>query len=188
MARRHGFTVADVVDAAVAVADRDGIGAATPSAVAAALGVRTPSLYAHVEGAAGLRHALARRAHEGLGAALAEAGAGDEPPLERLAAICRAYRAFAVEHPGLYQALLPTPRPDRDPEVAALAAEIVGVVAAPLADLGVPAEQHVDLVRALRAMLHGFADLELHGGFGLADPVDRSFDAAVALVLDAVPT
>lgn len=188
MAKRHGLTVADVVDAASAIADRDGLTAVTPSAVASALGVRTPSLYAHVDGAAGLRHALARRAHEGLAAALGEAAAGDAPPVDRLAAICRAYRAFALEHPGLYQALLPTPRPDEDPALAALAAEIVGTVAAPLADLGVPAERHVDLVRALRSMLHGFVDLELHGGFGLADPVDRSFDAAVALVLAAVPT
>jgi len=187
MARRHGLTATDVVDAAATIADRDGPAAVTPSAVAAALGVRTPSLYAHVEGAAGLRHALARRAHEGLAAALGGAGAGDGPPLDRLAAICSAYRAFALEHPGLYQALLPTPRPDRDPELAAVAADIVGIVAAPLADLGVPAEEHVDLVRALRSMLHGFVDLELNGGFGLVDPVDRSFDAAVALVLDAVP-
>jgi len=57
------------------------------------------------------------------------------------------------------------------------------VVASVLARLGVPAERHIDLIRTLRAVLHGFCDLELGGGFGLSHPVDASFESALDLVL-----
>ncbi len=34
--------------------------------------------------------------------------------------------------------------------------------------------------------LHGFVDLELRGGFGLSDPVERSFAHAVDLIVDTL--
>ena len=60
------------------------------------------------------------------------------------------------------------------------------VAAEVLTRLGIPPSRHVDLVRTLRAVLHGFVDLELGGGFGLADPVDASFETAVDLVVQAL--
>ena len=103
-----------------------------------------------------------------------------------LRAVAHEYRAFAHEHPGLYAALLPVPRMDKDPEGAAVAARSVGVTAALLTRLGISSERHVDLIRMLRAMLHGFVDLELGHGFGLDDPIDTSFQAAVDLVIAAI--
>jgi hypothetical protein len=62
------------------------------------------------------------------------------------------------------------------------------VVAKALTDLGVPPERHVDLIRTLRAILHGFVDLENGHGFGLSDPVDASFEAALDLFISALRT
>ena len=62
----------------------------------------------------------------------------------------------------------------------------MAVISAVLGQLGIDAGRHVDLIRTLRAVLHGFVDLELGGGFGLANPVDASFDVAVDLVLGAI--
>ena len=77
------------------------------------------------------------------------------------------------------------PAPDEDPEGAAAALESVKIIASLLAQLGIPPHRHVDMIRTLRAMLHGFCDLELGGGFGLGDPVDASFESAVDLVVGA---
>lgn len=38
------------------------------------------------------------------------------------------------------------------------------------------------MIRAFRVLLHGFVDLELGHGFGLARPVDVSFDVALDLL------
>jgi AcrR family transcriptional regulator len=184
--RKVGLTRAQVVAAAAAVADAEGLAAVTLASVAARLGVRTPSLYAHVDGLPGLRRDLGRRASERLTARLASAAAGEADPVAALRAIARAYRAFAHAHPGLYAALLPVPRAEQDPEGAASAAEPVRIVVAVLTGLGVTVDRHIDLIRTLRAVLHGFVDLELGGGFGLTDPVDASFEAALDLVVRAL--
>lgn len=186
MARKRGVTFDDVVDAAAAIADARGVLAVSPSAVAAAVGVRPPSLYAHVAGAEGLRRALADRSTTMLTAALQRASDTATAPLGQLEAMCHAYRHFARTHPGLHEALLPAPDPAEEPERAAEAMATVLVIAEPLTALGIDADTHVDLIRMLRALLHGFLDLELRGGFGLADPVERSFDTAIGLALAAI--
>jgi AcrR family transcriptional regulator len=186
MGRRVGLTRAQVVAAAAAVADKHGLAEVSLASVAAALGVRTPSLYAHVDGLAGLRRDLAHRASERLAVYLAAAAKGEPNPVAALRTIGRAYRAFAHAHPGLYAALLPAPLAEADPEGAAMAAEPVQVIVTVLADLGISPDKHIDLIRTLRAILHGFVDLELRRGFGLADRVDVSFETALDVVIHAL--
>ncbi len=80
----------------------------------------------------------------------------------------------------------PGPRPPDVPPPAAAGAAAAGVVAKALTDLGTPPDRHVDLIRTLRAILHGFVDLENGHGFGLSDPVDASFEAALDLFVSAL--
>jgi AcrR family transcriptional regulator len=186
MGRKVGLTRAQVVAAAAAVADKRGLAEVSLASIAAALGVRTPSLYAHVDGLAGLRRDLAHRAHERLAVHLAAAASGEPDPVASLRAIAQAYRAFARTHPGLYAALLPAPSAETDPEGAARAAEPVRVMVTALAGLGISPDRHLALVHTLRAVLHGFVDLELGRAFGPADPVDASFETALDLVILAL--
>ena len=44
----------------------------------------------------------------------------------------------------------------------------------------------IPLIRALRAAVHGFVDLELKGGFGLPDNIDDSFTTTINLVIEAI--
>ncbi len=187
MAPKAGLSREQVIDAAAVIADREGLEAVTLATVAAALGVRSPSLYSHVAGVDGLRRALGRKAATRLAAELGAAAAGHEADAGAgLRAVAHAYRTFGHDHRGLYAALLPIPRADDDAEGAAAAAEPVRVIATLLDGLGVAGTDHVDVIRAPRALLHGFVDLELGGGFGLVDPVDASFEAALDLVLGAL--
>jgi AcrR family transcriptional regulator len=187
MARRVGVTREQVIDAAVAIADRDGWDAVSLATVAAAVGVRSPSLYAHVEGLEGLRQALRVRANRllivALAAAVAEAGSGRDA----LRAIGRAYRAFAHAHPGLYpaQAAALAPGADQTGENGE-ATDPIGMVASLLADLDVPEERQVHLARTFLAMLHGFLDLELAEAFGFGGSVDESFESTLDLLIRAV--
>jgi AcrR family transcriptional regulator len=187
MGRKLGLTVEQVVAAAAEVADRDGLHALSLASVASKLGVRSPSLYNHVEGFAGLRRQLTLHASSLLAAELADSIDGLEAT-DALRAIAVQMRSFARRHPGLNESLLPAPTQDEDPEVAAALAESVTVVASVLTAMDIDPMTVIPLIRALRASVHGFVDLELRGGFGLPDDIDDSFTTTVNLVIEAIAT
>jgi AcrR family transcriptional regulator len=171
-----------VVEAAARIADAHGSDAVTLASVAAALGIRSPSLYAHVDGLDGLRRRLALHAAAAMAEALGTAAAG-RLGLDALEAIAHAYRAFARQHPGRYAAAQRAVPPGQDDELyRALAAAAMPAIQA-MHDAGVTGEDAIHLTRAFRAALHGFVSLEQIGGFGMPTAVDESFSRFVALLL-----
>jgi AcrR family transcriptional regulator len=185
VARKVGITETQVRDAAAAIADTDGSDAVTLASVAERLGVRSPSLYAHVDGLPGLRRLLALHAAGAMAAALGDAARGRAAD-DALRAIAHAYRTFAREHPGWYAALQRAVRPGEDDALYDALAAVVAPAVRALGEAGVPADERVHLTRAYRAALHGFASLERSGGFGMPESVDESFRRLVDLLLAGV--
>ena len=185
MGRKLGLTREQVVEAAAEIADRDGLGALSMATLASTLGVRSPSLYNHVDGLSGLRRQLALHASGVLAAELAARVDGLDG-VEALRAIAEQLRSYARRHPGLYNSLLPAPTPQEDPELAAALSEPVTVVATVLVGMDVDPSTVIPLIRALRASIHGFVDLELRGGFGLPENIDDSFTTTIDLVIGAI--
>jgi AcrR family transcriptional regulator len=185
MGRKLGLTLEQVIEAAAEIADRDGLDALSLASLASMLGVRSPSLYNHVDGLTGLRRQLAVHASSLLTAELADCVDAIEST-EALRAVAEQLRSFAHRHPGLYDSFLPAPTPDEDPELAAALAEPVSVVASILDGMDVDPATVIPLIRALRASVHGFVDLELHGGFGLPDDIDDSYTTTIDLVIEAI--
>ena len=72
--------------------------------------------------------------------------------------------------------------------VAAALAQPISIVGPVLAEMGVDPASVIPLIRALRASIHGFVDLELRGGFGLSDDIDDSFTTSIDLVIEAIAT
>jgi AcrR family transcriptional regulator len=173
MAPRPGLTPERIVDVAAEIADRDGLGELSLAKVAGELGVRTPSLYNHVDGLDDLRARLALRALHELGAALQQAAVG-RPAEEAVRAIATAYRRYALARPGCYAATVPSAEGRRD-EVQAAGAAIVRTVLDALVAYDLDDEAAIHATRGLRAAVHGFAALELAGGFGLDVDVEASF-------------
>jgi AcrR family transcriptional regulator len=187
MGRKLGLTLEQVVATGADIADRDGLHTLSLASVASKLGVRSPSLYNHVEGLPGLRRQLALHASRLLRAELADSIDGLEAT-DALRAIAVQMRSFAHRHPGLNDSLLPAPTQEEDPEVAAALAESVTVVASVLTAMDIDPITVIPLIRALRASVHGFVDLELRGGFGLPDDIDDSFTTTINLVIEAIAT
>jgi AcrR family transcriptional regulator len=179
---RAGLDADRVVAAAARIADAEGLDAVSLAGLAAELGVRPPSLYAHVDGLADLRRRLALRGTRELGAVLQSAAAGRARG-DALLAVAHAYRDYSLEHPGTYAALQRAPVPG-DAEAEAAAAQVVEVVLAVLRGYGLDGDRAVHATRAVRAALHGFVALESGGGFGMPLDVDESFDGLIA-ILDA---
>jgi AcrR family transcriptional regulator len=149
----------EIVAAARELLEQKGRSALSMRRLAARLGVRAPSLYEHLPNKQALEAALIS---DGLAewAALAEQavqGGGD-----RLAAVARAFRAYALQHPHLYRLMT-----ERPLERRLLAPGVEGRAAQPVLDA---VGGDADTARALWAFLHGMAINELNGRFpGEAD-------------------
>ena len=186
MGTKAGITLEQVVETAETIADRDGFSALTLAAVAAGLGIKSPSLYSYVDGLAGLRRQLMIRAAGEMHRRFAAAVDGLEG-FEAVRSLAAAYRQFAIERPGMYDGLLErAPRPGEDDEVYVALGRPVEVVEGVLSGLGVDPAVRVHLVRGLRSMLHGFVDIENKSGFGRPVDIDQSFETAVEMVVNAI--
>jgi AcrR family transcriptional regulator len=177
---RAGLDAEAVVAAAAALADAEGLAQLTLARLAATLGIRTPSLYAHVDGLADLRARLGARGARELAAALQRAAAGRARG-EALHAIAVEYREYAHAHPGTYAAMQ---IPSDSEESEAAGDEVVGLIVAVLRGYGLEAEPAIHAVRVIRSALHGFVSLERENGFGMPVSIDDSFETLVSM-LDA---
>jgi AcrR family transcriptional regulator len=172
---RAGLDADGVVAAAAALADSDGLEALTLARLAACLGIRPPSLYAHVDGLPDLRRRIADRGAGELAAALRSAATG-RAGVDALVAVADAYRAYALAHPGSYAAL------QRAPEISdnVAAGEVVEVVVAVLRGYGLHGDDAIHAVRTIRAAMHGFVVLEAGAGFGYPLDLDESYARLIA--------
>jgi AcrR family transcriptional regulator len=175
---RAGLDTDAVVTAAAALADAEGLQKLTLARLAAALGIRTPSLYAHVDGLADLRARLGARGARELAGELQVAAAG-RSGADALRAVAAAYRAYAHAHPGSYAAMqVPSDRGDGQAAGAAVVAIIVAVLGA----YDLDGDDAVHAVRAVRSALHGFVVLEHEGAFGIPLSLDESYARLVEMI------
>ncbi len=182
MARRLGITHDDVLVAAFAIVDSDGLDALSITAAADALGVRPPSLYSHVDGLPGLLDDLATKATAEFGDALRDSvdqRSGDDA----IVAFADAYRSWATRVPGRYELTL---RAAADSDARRIAGQgALDTMNKLLAGYGLTGSRSVGAGRSLRAALHGFVTLEAADNLGRGSH-DASFSYLIGLILDGI--
>ncbi|HYW28991.1 MAG TPA: WHG domain-containing protein [Gaiellales bacterium] len=177
---RRGLSRASVISAAGDLADSDGLEHLTLARLAAELGVRSPSLYNHVDGLGDVRAGVAASALREVHAAVLSAVAGRSGE-EAVRAAAGAYRRYALDHPGRYAAMQ---RPPADgSEQAAPADELVQLFARLLEPWQLSEEDTIHAIRALRSAIHGFVELERLGGFGIDLSTGRSYDRLMQILI-----
>ena len=181
MAKRVGIDKDAVVRAAAKIADDHGWDALTLARVARKLHIRSPSLYNHVGGLEGLRRELKLLALRDLNTALSRATVGKSRD-DAVRGLATAYRAFVKRHPGTYAATT-VAAPKNDPAMEAAASNIVETILSVLSGYGLDRREGLHAIRALRSTVHGFAALEIAGGFGIPLDVDKSFEWLVSALL-----
>jgi AcrR family transcriptional regulator len=181
MARKRGLDRADVIAAALAIVDSDGLDSLSLTAVATALDVQPPSLYSHVDGLHGLLDALAVRVTAEFGETLRDSVIGVSGD-DAVVAFAHAYRDWATRNPGRYELSLRRTDPDKKRIAGRGAIETMDRV---LAAYGLSRADATAAGRSLRAALHGFATLEAADSLGRGRN-DESFAYMVKLFLDGV--
>ncbi|MGW2181044.1 TetR/AcrR family transcriptional regulator [Streptomyces sp. NPDC001732] len=159
---RAGLTAERLTRAGAELADEVGFDRVTVSALARRFDVKVASLYSHVKSSQDLKTRIALFALEELADRVSADIAG-RAGKDALAASANAFRDYAREHPGRYDAA----RLRLDPETAAASA---GVRHAQMTrailrgyDLTEPDQTHA--VRMLGSVFHGYISLEMAGGF-----------------------
>lgn len=167
---------AAVVQAAVEILNAEGLQALTLSRLAEELGIQTPSLYNHVDGLAGLQQDLAILNAKLLADRLSTAAMG-KSGAELFMEAAQAFRAYVKEYPGLYMSTLRSSGVQEvmDKELQQEEERTMNVGLVVMASLGLKGEDAIHGLRAFRSMVHGFATLEVAGGFGLPQDCDESF-------------
>lgn len=181
MSPRVGLNADLILQAAIEIADHQGISAVTLSSVAKKLGIRPPSLYNHVNGLDELRRRIATYALDQLNIRIVAATMGLNGE-EGIKAFASSYINYAFEHPGLYEgAQIRTDQ--RDDEFARASEAIVNLALQLLSDYSLSEKEALYAVRGLRSLVHGFASLERLGGFGLPLDLLDSFQFNLTIFL-----
>jgi AcrR family transcriptional regulator len=181
---RAGLNTDRVVAAAAELADEVGLDQLTLAALAARLGVRQPSLYKHVASIDALHRLISMRGKAELADVLGRAAMGRARD-DALVAMAHAWRAWALDHPGRYQAAERGAAPG-DEEHEEVSRRTITVLVAVMDGYGLHGDDAVDAIRAYRAALHGFVSLEAGYGFAFPNDVDRSFDRLVHALVRAL--
>lgn len=186
---RAGLDKAAVVEAAATILNTEGVGALTLNRLAQELGVKPPSLYNHIDGLAGLQRELAIMNARALGERFTRAAIGQSGPAA-LIAVARAYRAYIKESPGVYLASLRSSGAQQpvDAELSAAEEPSLRVALAVIASFGLTGAEALHAARGLRSLVHGFATLEIAGGFGLPLDLDESFERLLQMFARALQT
>ena len=160
---RAGLTAAAVTEAGAALADEVGLDRLSMGLLAERLGVKTPSLYKHVDSLADLTHRIGVLAMVELGDAVRDATQG-RADADALIAAARAMRAFVKERPGRYDAgdRARTTGPD-DPLVAAADASWPASLPC-CAATDARARRRDPRTQGVRSVLHGFTTVEASAG------------------------
>ena len=184
MSPRSNLTKQTVVQAAADLINVEGLDALSLGRLAEKLGIRTPSLYNHVDGLPGLFRELSVLNARNLAERINEAAIGQSGP-GAVRAVMQAMRSYIKEYPGLYLSTLRASgtQAEVDPELEMEEARSVKVGMAVMASFGLEGEDAVHALRGLRSLVHGFATLEISGGFGMPLELDESFSRLVDLFI-----
>ncbi len=169
-----------VIDKARELIEADGLDQLSLGNLAAALGIKAPSLYKHVASKTELLRAVNTVTTQRLVAALRTAATDDDPE-QRLLEIARVYRDFAHAYPHTYALAFTNALPEIRPD-----AQQLEQLALPLQAMMVPIsgpEASLAALRGIWAIIHGFVMLELSGQFQRGGDLPAAFIQAVQAYL-----
>ncbi len=180
-----GLSKEVLIEASKELIEENGISAFSMRVLAEKLGVKTASLYAHIESMDALFTEVRLSAlHDQKAAQLAaiEGKDGDAAVF----ALAESYRAFAKAHAALYQLIMQMPM-GKDETLRTAAAMTAEPSMQVLQGYAITDERRMHWQRVLRGVMHGFVSQEASGYFSHY-PVDleESYRLAIGCVIDGL--
>ncbi|MDD5804874.1 TetR/AcrR family transcriptional regulator [Blautia sp. HCP3S3_H10_1] len=171
-----------IIESAKEMIEKDGIQQFSMRKLAEKLGVKTASLYTHIESMEMLFTQIGLNALNDQKNCLMDA-IGEKHGDPAIEAVAEGYRRFAAEHMELYRFIMQMPSGNNEvlKEAAAVTAEPFMKV---LDDYCISDSRKMHWQRIIRGLLHGFISEEQSGYFShFPVPVKESYDIAIGCVI-----
>lgn len=178
---RAGLDAATVTEAAAALADEIGLDRLSMSVVAERLGVKTPSLYKHVNSLAALTHRIAILGATEVSDTIRDSMQG-VAGRDALTAAAQALRCYVKEHPGRYAATTGACPTGPDELLVPALERTLSSLGAVLNGYQLDDAERIHALRMLRSILHGFATLDASDAFQINTDVDASFTWMIGFI------
>lgn len=180
-----GLTKEILIETSKEIIDESGSAAFSMRALAEKLGVKTASLYTHIESMEALFTEVGLSALNDQKDAQLTAIQGKTGDAA-VFALAESYRIFARNHTALYQLIMQMPMGQYETlkAAAAMTAEPSMLV---LRDYSIPEERRMHWQRVLRGVMHGFVSQEAAGYFShYPVDLDESYRLAIQCVVDGL--
>jgi AcrR family transcriptional regulator len=185
MGTKKNLNTETILNAAVELAEEKGIENISLLQVAQRLGVKSSSLYNHLNGVQDLSLGIARLAVGRLEDTIRSAAVGRSKE-DALVEIASAYRKFAKENPELYKAILRFPDYN-DSRVQETGHAIVRILYQVMEPYHYSKEEAIHFGRGFRSALHGFVSLEEAGFFqGTEADVNESYEQLILRLISTL--
>lgn len=182
MCAKRGLDTQTILAAAAELAEERGLENVSLLQVAEKLGVKSPSLYNHLNGMQDISSGIAKLALSRLEDAIRNAAVGRSKE-DALLAIAFSYRKFAKANPELYKAILRFPD-CHDAGTQEAGHAVVRILYQVMEPYSFSKEERLHFARAFRSALHGFVSLEAAGFFQSSGAnVDESYVQLVSRLI-----
>ncbi len=180
-----GLSKAVLIEASKKLIEENGMTAFSMRALAEKLGVKTASLYAHVESMDALFTEIGLSALNDQKTAQLAAIAGKDGDAA-VYALAESYRTFAKAHAALYQLIMQMPMSKNETLRTAAAVTAEPSMQA-LQGYSIFDERRMHWQRVLRGVMHGFVSQEASGYFShYPVDVEESYRLAIECVIDGL--
>lgn len=173
-----------IIIEAAHMANETGIENLSLKTLAARLGVKSPSLYNHVDGLDDLKRQVMLYGWKEMEDRMIQAVIG-VTGYDAVRAMCHAFHKYATENQGVFSAMLWFNQFE-DEQTLETASRMTSIFFKITDSLNISQENCCHLVRMFRGFLEGFALLENHRAFGNAQPIEESFHLAVDILIEGM--
>ncbi|MCL2199804.1 MAG: WHG domain-containing protein [Defluviitaleaceae bacterium] len=170
-----------ITQVAAGMANKNGLEKVTLKELAKELGIRSPSLYNHIQGLDELRNSVMLYGWSQLGNSVAMSAIGKSGD-EAVRAMCKSYRDYIMANPGVFDAMMWLNR-NSSQEAEQTTDDLARLVAMILAGYNLGENEKIHASRMFRSFLQGFCSIDKNNCFSDPVPVQESFDFAVEILI-----
>ncbi len=183
---RIGMDANTIISRATQMANQMGMENMTLKMLADDLGVKTPSLYNHIDGLEDLKMQLMIYGWKQMEERIIQSVIGISG-YDAIKAGCYAFYEYATENPGIFNAMLWYNK-SQNAETMEATSGLFSVLFKITSSLNISEENCNHIIRTLRGFLEGFSLLVNNGAFGNPISISDSFELSVNVLVEGIKT
>ncbi len=183
---RNGLDTNRIISRAAQMANEMGLENITLKMLADDLGVKSPSLYNHIDGLDDLKMQLMVYGWKQMEQRIIQAVIGISG-YDAIKAGCYAFYEYATENPGVFDAMLWYNK-FQNAETMEATKGLFSVLFKITASLNISEENCNHIIRTLRGFLEGFSLLVNNAAFGNPISIEESFALSVNVLIEGIKT